>query len=88
MVGRWKWCSHCERVYQDGEERPRPGRWSLCWYDGCGGSTGSDAEYYDEMREQTPSRQNAWPETPVRGVVYPRFPTIGDEQTRREANGK
>lgn len=67
--GTWMWCLHCARCYQVGEFR-EINDLQLCPYLDCNGDTVIDAFPWSYVR----GASDDYPETPVRGQVYPDFP--------------
>ena len=81
----WRWCLHCEfmvrdmRVFHEVPSEALRGmgekEWDkvCCAYEDCDGTL-IDAWGWDgEWR-----RENGYPDEPVRGVVYPMYPTGAD----------
>lgn len=59
------WCLHCERTYQQGEDRRLRGL-SMCPYPDCDGDTVIDQWRWSRIRRENPN----YPQVPERGVVY------------------
>ena len=61
------WCLHCERAYRRGEFR-HVGDLQMCPYADCDGDAAIDAWDWNSIR-----KDNAYPEIPVEGTVYPMY---------------
>ena len=80
MFGRdydvWFWCLHCERVYRADEFRIEVvagTELQMCPYADCDGNTVIDAWEWSRL-----SVMNGYPLVPVKGVVYPMYPSVDD----------
>ena len=78
----WLWCLDCERVYWAGEFRVQwvdagevigQLRLEMCPYAGCDGDAVRHALPWLELRGH-----NNYPVQPLRGFVYPMYPTEDD----------
>lgn len=68
----WFWCLKCERVYRADEFRIEDGL-QMCPYADCDGDTVTDAWEWLKLVEI-----NGYPLVPVKGVVYPMYPSAED----------
>jgi len=62
--GEWVWCLHCERASHVSEWTPPE-----CPFEDCDGGL-FDGWSYSELRAQA---HPEWPQTPVRGKLYPQY---------------
>src|SRR6266498_2573411 len=65
---KYFWCLHCERTYERTQFR-QVGKFQMCAYSGCSGSTVIDAWEWGSVRETN----HAYPRVPKRGVRYPLY---------------
>src|SRR5262245_51182844 len=63
--GKYFWCLHCERAYERIQFR-QVGKFQMCPYEGCSGSTVIDAWEWEDIKRFNP----AYPKVPKRGVRY------------------
>ena len=66
------WCLHCERVSHRSEWGER---WLRCPYEGCDGHAGDDWSWLQIVHANSEYDVN-----PVRGVVYPLYPTAAERR--------
>jgi hypothetical protein len=67
MAKKYKWCLHCERVYEDGKYRLINGL-KYCPYDDCDGDTFLDGWDWEKIRSV-----NDYPVRPEKNIVYPLY---------------
>lgn len=69
------WCLHCERIYRRGEFRWE-GKFQMCPYEGCDGSTVLDGIDWERFRDD----YKEYPVIPERGRRYPMYPIEEEEE--------
>lgn len=69
------WCLHCQRTYKRGEFR-WVGKFQMCPYEDCDGSTVLDGVDWEEYRDH----HSDYPRIPKRGERYPMYEIEGDDE--------
>lgn len=73
------WCLHCERTYKRGEFRLE-GKFQMCPYEGCDGSTVLDGIDWERFRDD----YSAYPVIPEKSTRYPMYDTGEDDDDEED----